>query len=216
MSEVIDVDDSSSAPAPSADEVDVRRVAKPLRHPLIFERFGDLGVGESFVLVNNHDPVHLREEFERDHPTTYGWEYLERGERLFRIRITRRTATDVPRVLGNTLDLVHSEASAPSAAVGGAVWKLESQQRQLDSNVIRLGPHHRIDPHDGPEQDVLLHVLAGSGQLTSEGATCDLVDGSLVWLPRRSRRSIAAGPEGLSYLSVHTRRPGLAIARPGV
>lgn len=198
------------------DEIDVREVPKPQRHPLIFTRFNQLGVGESFVLVNSHDPKHLRQEFDRDHPGTYDWDYLETGDRqLFRIRITRRTATDLPRVLGNTLDLVGSEAPDAPDAVGGAVWKLESSQRQLDSNVIRLGAEDRIDAHFGPEQDVLLHVLAGSGQLTIEGGTCDLTVGSLAWLPRRSHRSIIAGPEGLSYLSVHIRRPGLMITQPG-
>lgn len=117
---------------------------------------------------------------------------------------------DLPQVLGNTLDLV--SADAPDA--GGAVWKLELSQRQLDSNVIRLAPDDRIHPHDGPEQDVLLHVLAGSGRVVFAGGPADLVVGSLAWLPRRSRRSIVAGAEGLSYLSVHIRRPGLSIASP--
>lgn len=219
MSELTDVDGRSDGNGSTNNEIDVRSVAKPLRHPLILTRFNELAVGDSFILVNSHDPKHLRQEFDRDHPGTFDWEYLQTGDRkLFRIRITRRTATDVPRVLSNTLSLVKSDAPDPdpdaAAAVSGAVWKLEPSQRQLDANVIRLGPHNRIHPHNGPEQDVLLHVLAGSGRLDSEGDTCDLTNGSLVWLPRRSRRSIIAGAEGLSYLSVHTRRPGLSIAQP--
>jgi hypothetical protein len=35
--------------------------------------------------------------------------------------------------------------------------------------------------------------------------------GALVWLPRRSQRSITAGPTGLRYLTVHPRRPALSI-----
>lgn len=37
--------------------------------------------------------------------------------------------------------------------------------------------------------------------------------GALVWLPRRSRREITAGADGLRYLSVHRRKPGLRVAR---
>jgi len=37
----------------------------------------------------------------------------------------------------------------------------------------------------------------------------------LVWLPRRSRRAIEAGAQGLSYLTVHRKRPGLSIAGTG-
>jgi uncharacterized protein (DUF2249 family) len=41
-------------------ELDVRPLPKPDKHPRIFELFGALALGESFVLVNNHDPKHLR------------------------------------------------------------------------------------------------------------------------------------------------------------
>jgi uncharacterized protein (DUF2249 family) len=71
-------------------ELDVREIPKPQRHPLIFEQFAKLAVGESFVLVNNHDPKHLREEFEVKHPGQYSWDYLSREIREFRILITKR------------------------------------------------------------------------------------------------------------------------------
>jgi uncharacterized protein (DUF2249 family)/quercetin dioxygenase-like cupin family protein len=216
MTETTDAADPTSRRMSTDAEIDVRQIEKPMRHPLIFKRFDELPVDGSFILVNNHDPKHLRQEFERDHPGAYDWTYLDtRGDRrLFRIRIGRRTATDVPRVLGNTRELLAGETLDPEGAstLGGAVWKLESRQRQLDSNVIRLGSHDRIHPHNGPDQDVLLHILAGSGQVVSEGGTAELTEGSLIWLPQRSRRSIIAGPDGLSYLSVHVRRPGLSIA----
>ena len=50
------------------DELDVRQIPKSQRHPMIFARFDALAAGESFVLVNSHDPIHLREEFARDRP----------------------------------------------------------------------------------------------------------------------------------------------------
>ena len=50
---------------------------KSQRHPMIFARFDALAAGESFVLVNSHDPIHLREEFARDRPGAYDWRYLE-------------------------------------------------------------------------------------------------------------------------------------------
>ena len=49
-------------------ELDVRPLPKPDKHPRIFGLFGALAVGESFVLVSNHDPKHLRREFETEHP----------------------------------------------------------------------------------------------------------------------------------------------------
>ena len=60
---------------------------------MIFARFDALAAGESFVLVNSHDPIHLREEFARDRPGAYDWRYLEgsQSDRLWRIRIVRIT-----------------------------------------------------------------------------------------------------------------------------
>lgn len=73
-------------------ELDVRQLRKPDKHPTIFAAYAALPDGESFVLVNNHDPKHLRAEFDNDYPDNYGWEYLEKGPRAWRIRITRLTA----------------------------------------------------------------------------------------------------------------------------
>ena len=203
-------------PAPAAgdgDELDVREVPKPQRHPLIFTRFDCLAVGESFVLVNSHDPKHLHDEFDRDHPGAYDWTYLPTSNsRLYRIKITRRVATDLPRVIADTTAL-HTAADLDADA-GGAVWRLEPAARQLDANVIRLRPDGQIEAHLGPDLDVLLHVLAGSGQIVTATDPLRVQAGAVVWLPRRSQRAILAGPDGLTYLSVHPRRPGLSIGTP--
>ena len=61
---------------------------------------------------------------------------------------------------------------------------------------------------------MLIHVLSGNGRLTTEMGTIDLSPGDLVWLPRRSRRQFAAGPEGLRYLTVHHRRQELVLESP--
>ncbi|OBH02405.1 MULTISPECIES: DUF2249 domain-containing protein [unclassified Mycobacterium] len=86
------------------NELDVCGLRKPDKHPTIFAAFGALAVGDSLVLVNNHDPKHLRDEFDADHPGGYGWEYLDKGPRVWRIRITRLTSTPSPRILADTND----------------------------------------------------------------------------------------------------------------
>lgn len=212
------ITDPKAALAAAADDaiVDVREVPKPQRHQLIFARFDALAVGESFVLVNGHDPKHLRQEFDRDHPGTYDWEYLETGrghaagspDGAWRIRISRRVDGQLPRQVGDTRALGAAPVSPDS---GGAVWKLEPAQRQLDANVIQLAPDGRIEAHTGPDLDVLVHVQAGSGRLGTAAGDIELVEGALVWLPRRSYRAITAGADGLRYLSVHPRRPALTV-----
>ncbi|MBP2369545.1 DUF2249 domain-containing protein [Pseudonocardia parietis] len=193
------------------DELDVRPLRKPDKHPTIFTTFGALPVGGSFVLVNDHDPRHLRNEFEADLPGGYGWEYLNREPRDWRIRITKLASTPLPRVLART-DVLGDDTDAPDAT--GALWKLDVSERDLDSNVIALPPGKGIAAHTGPDLDVLVHVLAGSGQLTTELGDLELVAGALLWLPRGSRRAFTAGPDGLRYLTVHRRRQALVLEAP--
>jgi uncharacterized protein (DUF2249 family) len=187
-------------------QLDVRGMRKPEKHPAIFHAYAGLGVGETLVLVNDHDPRHLHDEFEVEYPGGYSWEYLAQDRGDWRIRIAKLAATPLPRVLADT-------AALGAAATGEArvAWKLEMRERDLDSNIIALDPGAVIDAHAGPDVDVLIHVLAGSGQLTTEVDTLELKGGSLLWLPRRSRRRFAAGPDGLRYLTVHQRRQALTL-----
>lgn len=187
-------------------DLDVRPIPKPQRHRAVFAAFANLAVGESFVFISNHDPAPLRAEFDDDQYGASVWEYLERGPQ-WKIRITRTASTPLPRVLTDTLALAAAHDADPS----GAVFRLTMGNRDLDSNVIALPPQGSIGEHVGPDLDVLLHVIAGSGTLATEGAEVALVPGALVWLPRRSRRRFSAGPEGLRYLSVHQRKAGLGL-----
>ncbi len=194
-------------------ELDVRPLPKPGKHPAIFRAYDALGVGESFVLINDHDPRHLRDEFEVEHPGGYAWEYVAGERGAYRIRITKLAATPLPRVLADAAAL---SAGASAGDATGAVWKLQMRERDLDSNIIALPPGATIGAHAGPDVDVLIYVLAGSGQLATEldGRSVVLRGGSLIWLPRRSRRSFTAGPGGLRYLTVHQRRQALTLTVP--
>jgi uncharacterized protein (DUF2249 family)/quercetin dioxygenase-like cupin family protein len=187
-------------------ELDVRPLRKPDKHPAIFQAYAAVPPGESLVLVNDHDPRHLHDEFEVEHPGGYAWDYLARDPGAWRIRITKLASTPLPRVLADT-----SALSSAAADATGVIWKLQMRERDLDSNVIALAPGATIDAHAGPDVDVLIHVLSGSGQLCTEVDTLELRPGSLTWLPRRSRRQFTAGPDGLKYLTVHQRRQALTL-----
>jgi uncharacterized protein (DUF2249 family)/quercetin dioxygenase-like cupin family protein len=80
---------SGGAPSGIEHELDLREVPRPERHPLVFARFDRLAVGDSFVIINDHDPRPLRTQIEQMREGEMSWEYIERGERIFRIRIYR-------------------------------------------------------------------------------------------------------------------------------
>jgi uncharacterized protein (DUF2249 family) len=181
---------------------------KPDKHPAIFAAYAALSAGESMVLINDHDPRHLREEFEQDFAGAFAWDYLCREPRDWQIRITKTSSTALPRIVADT--------SRIAAAIGdpeaiGAVWTLPARERDLDANIIALPPGGTIESHAGPDLDVLIHVLAGSGELVTEVHTIPLDTGAMVWLPRRSLRRFVAGPTGLRYFTVHRRRTALVL-----
>lgn len=102
---------------------------------VVFEQFDTLAVGESLVLINNHDPRQLREQFETDLPGS-------------------------------------SAGTTSSGDLSGG----------------------RSGSPGSPRQ-----------QLMTEVSTLALRPGILLWLPRLSRREIAAGELGLTYLTAHPR-----------
>lgn len=93
----------------------------------------------------------------------------------------------------------------------GVLWKLAESGRQLDANLISLPAGKHIAPHAEPDLDVLVLVVSGAGVMDTPEGPLPLTDGTLLWLPHTSTRSITAGPAGLSYLTVHRRRPGMQI-----
>ncbi|MFB8049150.1 hypothetical protein [Streptomyces rubiginosohelvolus] len=114
-----------------------------------------------------------------------------------------------PRVLARIAGLL--AAAAPDER--GALWHLAEPGRELDANLVRLPPGAEVGEHQEDVLDVLLVVLAGAGSVRAgDGQVLDLAAGAVLWLPRTSRRALAAGPDGLTYLTVH--RPGLAIKPP--
>ncbi|AUY53048.1 hypothetical protein C2142_33685 [Streptomyces sp. CB01881] len=109
---------------------------------------------------------------------------------------------------GVILDDLLRDAAADAA---GALWRLTGDQRQLDANVVRLRPDATVPEHVEPDLDVLAVGLAGEGTLRCAGADHDLRSGAVLLLPRGAVRGVSAGPDGVVYLTVHRRRPGMTV-----
>jgi uncharacterized protein (DUF2249 family)/hemerythrin-like domain-containing protein len=81
--------------APDGDpetNLDVRALPPAQRHPLIFETFEGLSSGESFVLVNDHDPRPLYYQFFFERKGQFTWDHLEAGPLVWRVRIGKPAA----------------------------------------------------------------------------------------------------------------------------
>jgi uncharacterized protein (DUF2249 family) len=71
---------------------DGRSIPCSAKHGLIIQKWLDLSVGDYFVLVNDHDPKRLRENFSSEWPGAFDWRYLQQGPEEFRVKITKLKA----------------------------------------------------------------------------------------------------------------------------
>lgn len=75
--------------AKKGNELHVTEIPPAEKHPTIFDTFDDLEAGESFVIVNDHDPVPLKYQFEAERgEEAFDWEYLEEGPETWRVKLT--------------------------------------------------------------------------------------------------------------------------------
>jgi uncharacterized protein (DUF2249 family) len=72
-----------------SETIDVRNTPARDRHSLIFQTYHELQPGQSFVLVNDHDPKPLYYQFEFEHRGKFTWDYLEQGPEVWQVRIGR-------------------------------------------------------------------------------------------------------------------------------
>lgn len=80
----------SNATTPSLETtIDVRIIPPFDRHSLIFGTFDRLNSGDSFVIVNDHDPRPLSYQFDVRYAGKFTWQYLEQGPDVWRVRISR-------------------------------------------------------------------------------------------------------------------------------
>jgi uncharacterized protein (DUF2249 family)/mannose-6-phosphate isomerase-like protein (cupin superfamily) len=79
-------------------KLDLRSVPRSQRHPLVFEQFDALKIGESLELVNDHDPVPLNRQMDAMRPGQAEWSYVVRGPELFRILIRRIAPQSGPSI----------------------------------------------------------------------------------------------------------------------
>ena len=70
-------------------ELDVTKIIPQEKHATIFRTFDALNLGESFILVNDHDPRPLQRQFDTNRLEQYNWEYLEQGPATWKIRLTK-------------------------------------------------------------------------------------------------------------------------------
>ena len=126
----------------------------------------------------------------------------------------------IEETLPDELDLAASRAAAEPRAVDllrpagtGPLWGTATDD--LNATLLAWPAGGGATEHVNAERDVLVVVLAGAAVVTLDGEPHEVRAGQAIVLEKGRSRSIAAGPDGVRYLSVHRRRPPLQIGRAG-
>ena len=94
---------------------------------------------------------------------------------------------------------------------GGPVWGAASAD--LNATLLEWPPGEGPPEHVNEERDVLFVVVAGSATLTVDGEPRELGPGEARIVDKGTRRGLVAGPDGVRYLTAHTRRGALEVKR---
>jgi regulator of cell morphogenesis and NO signaling len=66
-----------------------------LKHPTVFKKFDELQVGDSFLIVNDHDPIPLYYQMKAERGEVFEWNKIENGPETWRVEIKRTAAATV-------------------------------------------------------------------------------------------------------------------------
>ena len=73
-------------------QLDTRPMTSKNRRSLVFAAFNQLEVDGTLELINDHDPITLRSQFELEKPSLFSWTYLEKGPEVWRVPLTKLEA----------------------------------------------------------------------------------------------------------------------------
>jgi regulator of cell morphogenesis and NO signaling len=89
------------------DSLFVPDLAPAQKHPTVLKKFDDLQNGESFLLINDHDPIPLYYEMKAEKGDVFIWKKMENGPELWKVEITK-TGDGTNKI--NDLEEQHSGA----------------------------------------------------------------------------------------------------------
>jgi quercetin dioxygenase-like cupin family protein len=91
----------------------------------------------------------------------------------------------------------------------GPVWATATDD--LNATILEWKAGRGTPAHVNHECDVVVVVLEGRGEVSIGGNCRKVATSDVIVIEKGQERRITAGPEGVRYLTVHRRRPGIAI-----
>lgn len=147
--------------------LDVRDMSPRERHPRIFETFKSLRPGESFVLINDHEPKPLLYQFQAEHHGEFDWWVLEQEPQVWRVAIAKRETNDPRRTVTEFLQTDHKRLDAIFNRFLKAVKEKKWDEASQRFREFRIG----LKRHIRAEEDILFPLFEQKTGMYAGGPT---------------------------------------------
>jgi uncharacterized protein (DUF2249 family) len=147
--------------------LDVREMQPKDRHQRIFDTFKSLNPGESFVLINDHEPRPLLYQFQAEYDGEFEWWPLEQGPVAWRVSIAKRKVKAIDRTITDYFQTDHRRLDS----IFGGFQEAYKEERWDDAkrlfNEFSLG----LKRHIKAEEEILFPVFEEKTGMTEAGPT---------------------------------------------
>lgn len=147
--------------------LDVREMVPKDRHSKIFGTFKELKPGESFVLINDHEPKPLLYQFQAEHHGEFNWWPLETGPQVWRVTIAKREVNDSKRTVTEYLQADHKRLDNIFNKFLEDVKDKNWGEASKDFREFRIG----LKRHIRAEEDILFPVFEQKTGMHEGGPT---------------------------------------------
>ncbi|MFQ5737177.1 MAG: DUF2249 domain-containing protein [Thermodesulfobacteriota bacterium] len=147
--------------------LNVRELVPKERHPKIFDTFKALAPGESFILVNDHEPRPLLYQFQNEHDGEFEWWYLEQGPEVWRVVIERRKVADPNRTVTDYFGGDHSRLDKIYDRFQDEYKAGRWEEAATDFKAFRLG----LKRHIKAEEEILFPTFEQKTGMVDAGPT---------------------------------------------
>jgi len=147
--------------------LDVREMAPKDRHSTIFKTFGALAPGESFTLVNDHEPKPLLYQFQNEHDGEFDWWTLEQGPERWRVAVERRKEAGADRSVTEYFESDHRRLDAIYDRFQDEFRAGEWEAAEADFREFRLG----LKRHIKAEEEILFPTFEEKTGMVDAGPT---------------------------------------------
>lgn len=147
--------------------LDVREMVPKERHTKIFQTFKDLQPGESFILINDHEPKPLLYQFQFEHDGEFDWWPLEQGPQAWRVSIAKRKEADPQRTITEYLQTDHRRLDNIYGMFQEAIQDNRWEDASRDFRTFSLG----LKRHIKIEEEILFPVFEEKTGMRESGPT---------------------------------------------